>query len=522
MGHSSVTAALFLATLGGFAVLLGWGSRWPRGARTAALTALSLTAVLAHSHSLTRDSVNAPLTISSPAIHLHEFLHYYLGSKYFEELGHAPLYEAVVIADYEDDPTHFRAENRFRDLRTNQVERVRGDVIREGSLAKRRFNDDRWADFKADVGLLRSGFVSLSAWHDSAIVRDHGYNGSPLTTLLLGALANQPFVPSITFLQSMRWMDLLLFGVIALVIGQRLGRAAGATFVVLWFANPFNDYGYIGGSFLRYNFALALVLAWDALDRGHRKQAGAWLAIATHLRIFPALFAAGLLLHDLLRPGPAARRAALRKNRPLYTSLFATGVAIAILTAFTPAPDERNVWEHFEDRISVHARALAFNAVGLSAAFAYSPEQSIQGRKAALADGERTPWEDLVSQTLVARNPIRFATMILLLGATLLCARRLPERYAIFLGFPLLFTLMYSSHYYYLSLGLLALVFHDHRAALLSLTAGFGAIALLSTPTLFDDDVLRFAWSSVAAGATLIGIGAVATRPPTRPWQDAD
>lgn len=522
MGHSSVVAALFLATLGGFAVLLGWGSHCSRRARAAALTALSLIAVLAHSHSLTRDSVDAPLTITPPAIHLHEFLHYYLGSKYFEELGHAPLYEAVVIADYEDDPAHFHAENRFRDLRTNRIERVRGDVIREGSLAKRRFSEDRWAAFKADVALLRSGFVSPSAWHDSAIVRDHGYNGSPLTTLLLGALANQPFVSSITFLQSMRWMDLLLFGVIALVIGQRLGHAAGVAFVILWFANPFNDYGYIGGSFLRYNFAFALMLAWNAHDRGHRRQAGAWLAIATHLRIFPALFAAGLLLHDFLRPGPEERRAALRKNRPVYASFFATGVAIVILTAFTPTPDERNVWEHFEGRISVHARALAFNAVGLSAAFAYSPEQSIEGRKAALAEGEVTPWEELVSQTLSARNPLRVATMILLLGATLACARQLPERYALFLGFPLLFTLMYSSHYYYLSLGLLALVFHDHRAALLSLTAGFGAIALFSTPPLFDDDVLRFAWSSVATGVMLVCIGAVATRPATRPWPDVD
>ena len=67
---------------------------------------------------------------------------------------------------------------------------------------------------------------------------------------------------------------------------------------------------------------------------------------------------------------------------------------------------------------------------------------------------------------------------------------------------------------------MLGLLFHDHRAALLILTASFGSLTLLATPTAFDDEVLRFAWSSVATGAALIGLGAVATRPGSRPWAD--
>ena len=520
MGHTSIVVALLLSVLGGFALVLAWGHRWSPRPRRLALYVLVLCAGVAHTHSLTRDSVAAPVTLTEPSVHLHELVHYYLGSKYYEELGYAPLYEAIVIADYEDERPQFLARNRFRDLRTNRVDRVRGDVIREGSAAKQRFSPERWEEFKADVALLRSGFVSGPAWHRSAIVRDHGYNGSPLTTLLLGRLANQPFVPTVTFLQTVRWLDLLLVGAIAVAVAGRLGASAALGFAVLWLANPFNDYGYVGGSFLRYNFALALLLAWFCLDRGRPAAAGLWLAVAAHLRIFPALFAAGLLLHDLARPGSAERRRALRRHTPRYVSFAVSGAAIAVVTAFTPAPTEQNVWQDFLGRISVHARALASNAIGVDSAFAYSQEQSEVARREAFVEGASVPWEELVSANLEERRTPRILSTLLLLGATWLCARRLPERYALFLGFPLLFSLMYTSHYYFLSLGLLGLLFHDHRAALLILTASFGSLTLLATPTAFDDEVLRFAWSSVATGAALIGLGAVATRPGSRPWAD--
>lgn len=521
MGHTSLVLALLLATLGGLALLLARGNRRGPATRNGILLGLWLCAAVAHTHSLTRDSVGDELRLTAPPFHLHEFLHYYLGSKYYAEIGHSLLYEAIVIADFEDDRTSFVPRDRFRDLGTNRVDRVRDHVIREGALAKRRFEPARWDSFKADVALLRSSFVSLPAWHRSAILRDHGYNGSPLTTLLLGAVANQPFVSSLAFFQTMRWMDLVLVGLLGCVVGARLGPGPGLAFGVLWLANPLNDYGFVGGSFLRYNFALALLLAWLALDRDQPRRAGAWIAVATHLRIFPGLFALGLLLHDLARPGAEARRRALRRNRPLYASFAVTGAALAAVTAFAPAPDGESVWLEFRERIAVHARALAFNSVGLDVPFGYSQQQSVEARSAALADGTSEAWEDIVESTLNDRRAARWAATALLLAAISLCARRLPRRYALFLGFPLLFTLMDSSHYYYLSLGLLALVFHDHRAVLLALTTGFGAIALAGLPTGLEDDLLRMSVVSAATAATLAAIGAIAARdqalPP--PWE---
>jgi len=523
MGHTSLVLASLLATLGGFALLLARGNRCGPATRHALLVGLWLCAAVAHTHSLTRDSVSDGVRLTVPAFHLHEFLHYYLGSKYYAEIGHGLLYEAIVIADFEDDRANFVPRDRIRDLQTNRVDRSREQVLRQGALARQRFDPARWDDFKADVGLLRDGYVSRAAWHRSAILRDHGYNGSPLTTLLLGTVANQPFVSTLVFFHTMRWMDLVLVGLLGCLVGARLGAGPALAFGVLWLANPLNDYGFVGGSFLRYNFALALILAWLALDRDQPRRAGAWLAVATHLRIFPGLFALGLLLHDLTRPGAEARRQALRRNRPLYATFAATGAALAAVTVFVPTPEGKSVWLEFRDRITVHAQALAFNSVGLGVPFGYSEQQSVAARREALADGRTGAWEDIVESTLEDRRAARGVATALLLAATLLCARRLPRRYALFLGFALLFTLMDSSHYYYLSLGLLALVFHDHRAVLLALTTGFGAIALTALPTGLGDDLLRMGVASAATAATLAAIGAIAARdePSPPPWTPA-
>jgi hypothetical protein len=245
--------------------------------------------------------------------------------------------------------------------------------------------------------------------------------------------------------------------------------------------------------------------------------------VAAHLRVFPALFAVGLLLHDLTRPGADLRRRALRQSAPLYASFAATGVALVALTAFTPAPEGENVWLEWRERISVHSQALAFNALGLDVPFGYSTEQSIEARRDALQEGRSEAWEDIVQSTLDGRRPARIAAAAALLAAIALCARRLPRSRVLFLGFPLLFTLLYSSHYYYLSLGLLPLVFHDHREALLVLTTGFGLIALAGVPTLFEDDVLRMSVVSVLTGGMLAALGFVAVRVPSAPlpWKPA-
>ena len=96
MGHTSIGLGIALAGLAGLALWLAWGDRLAPTARGFALVALVAVALLGHTNSLTRDSATDTWVAATPAIHLHEYLHYYLGTKYFRELGHERLYEAIV------------------------------------------------------------------------------------------------------------------------------------------------------------------------------------------------------------------------------------------------------------------------------------------------------------------------------------------------------------------------------------------------------------------------------------------
>ena len=43
----------------------------------------------------------------------YDLAHYYLNSKYFDELGYYDLYPAMMLADYSNDGPHFRDGNKY-------------------------------------------------------------------------------------------------------------------------------------------------------------------------------------------------------------------------------------------------------------------------------------------------------------------------------------------------------------------------------------------------------------------------
>lgn len=507
MGTTSIALALALAALAGLAAVLGWQPQRQGAQRTrnALLGLAAIASFCAYLQTPAREE-SGRLSVQRPALHTHEFFHYFLGTKYFSELGHPRLYEAVVIADFEDEPAQFRRDDRFRDLSTNVVDRIRGEVIAEGSLAKQHFSDERWIAFKEDVALIRSAFPS-EAWHRGGLLRDHGYNGMPVSTLILGTLANQPFVNSYSFINIARWLDLLAMLLVGLLVASRIGAAPTLVFATLWFANPFNASAYVGGAYLRYGFALCLVLAWLAIERRRQAATGALLAVATHLRLFPFLFAVGLLTRDLLQPEPAR---ALREHRPLYLSYVLSGLALIAVTAPVQGPDGRSAWLDSVERIAVHTTAYATNGAGLSAAFSWSGERDPELLEEAHERGEIRNWSDAVDKTVKSRRALHWSVLAVLLAGCVALARHSSPASALFLGFLLMFSLLYLSHYYFMPLGMLALIFRDDRRILLATTLGFGVLIATGTPVLFQDDTLRFSVLSVELGLFLAGIGVLA------------
>lgn len=515
MTFAAPSLALMLLALAGF-LALAWA--WERGALTprrhAALLAL-VTAVAFPAHlGLLHRGVDGAAALRVPPPHFHELFHYYLGTRYFAELGYDGLYDAAVLADFEDAPEDFPPQRAMRDLATNRLVR-RGTVVARADAIRAPFAPARWQAFKRDLAVFREGMGDT--WGTRAPVYDHGYNGTPLVTALLGGLAAQPFLDTREFLGLVSLLDPYLLALLAAAIAGLEGAAVGLTFLFFAFANPLNEYGFTGGGYLRLEYLLALAAGLVALRRGWRATSGVLLAAAALLRLFPGALYACLLLRDLAGPGWRAR---LRANARLHAGFAAGALAILALTSFVPTPDGRNPWLACAENIRLHTSVPSANRVSLSALFGYAPEKdrlTFGLLPAALEPAEPgAPAFDWIAETqrvLAERRWYHAAAALALVAVALASLRRLGEAETLFPALLVVFAILPVSHYYWALLALVPLGAPRSARIQAALAATCCAFAVCAWPGLFDAHIdLRFALYSLALLAFLLCALALATR----------
>src|SRR6187431_827943 len=84
--------------------------------------------------------------------HRHEFYHYYLGSKYFKEVGYKQLYECTAVAEVDLGRGAQIRKREIRDLRVNLIKPMEAtEVIKDPQHCKKNFTPERWEAFKKDV-----------------------------------------------------------------------------------------------------------------------------------------------------------------------------------------------------------------------------------------------------------------------------------------------------------------------------------------------------------------------------------
>jgi hypothetical protein len=300
------TAALLLANA---ALARAGRDALLRRTRDAALGALGLLGGLGWWHFLA-----VPLWND---VHEHDAFHYYLGARYFPELGYTHLYLCTLGADLErgSDPGA-----RLRDLETNELVHavLRFDAAR---ACRERFTPERWYAFQADLDWFRAR-LSKEAWHQ--IRKDHGFNGSPVWLVAGGLLADTPGGA-----RALPWLvlvDPLLLGAMWLGVVAAFGWRPAAVAAVFWGTNGVAGFDWTGGSLLRQDWLVTLVLALACLRRGRPGLAGVFLATSTLLRIFPALVGAGLVARYAVDALRARSSAPLRE-----LGRFAAGAALAAL-----------------------------------------------------------------------------------------------------------------------------------------------------------------------------------------------
>lgn len=281
------------------------------------------------------------------AVHTHELFHYYLGSRYAEELGYTQLYPCVIAAA--QLPGAEKSALTWRDLSTGELRNgLPGDV--EAACPTRL--GPAWTDFQQEVSVF---WRTLTAGSRAAALKDHGYNPTPFWTLLGQTVGAGPPVSEVADLNRVLWVDpallLISFGLIGVCFGWEAAAWVALLFSLGW---PWR-YGFVGGAFGRF-FSFFLVCAALCFARRTRPGwAGVALGLATALRIFPAIF--------LLAPMVAA----LKDRRPARAWLLGgTLLGIVLAVAASAAALGAEAWLSFANRLLVHRSADSINTFALA------------------------------------------------------------------------------------------------------------------------------------------------------------
>jgi hypothetical protein len=405
-------------------------------------------------------------------MHPQEQFHYVLGCKYFPELGYQGLYDATALATYEAGLT---PPVYVRNLRSGQVEYA--------SVAARRapreaFSPARWQAFKDDLVVLHSltGGFYLNG------ITDHGFNATPAWIALGRAiLRDAPITPARLYVYP--YLDLLLLALVVAGLLAVFGLEPAATAALLLGTGVTWRFAWIGASFLRYDWVVALGVALIALRKERFALAGACLAWSAVLRLFPVFFLGAAAVPLLFRWRDRATAGALRRF-----VLGALGALVLALIAGSLAGRGTGAWSEYADRIRAHHTAWAGNHVGLDTVAVLDTVLEARALETHARIGR-------AEEARAARRPYLVPLFIGSLLLSTWVARRLPPWRAMLLGVVPVYCASAISGYYWVMLWLLPfaglrrtsilLVLTTPVAVLVEKVAGSAAIAHVTVSLLY-------------------------------------
>ncbi|MCP4871227.1 MAG: hypothetical protein GY898_21160 [Proteobacteria bacterium] len=310
--------------------------------------------------------------------------HYYLGAKYFPELGYSGLYDQTLAADREGERT-LKDLPDVRNLTT--YERV--PTAYEWRRRNEAWTDARWHAFVADVDWFLPRF-KWESW--KRILRDRGYNATPAG----GALYRLSAALSLskTSLMFLGLLDPLLLLLAFIAVGRTFGgvkAALAAAWFLLFFGNEFHV---LGGPIL-HDWVAALLLMACAVHTNRPMAAGLLLGYAAMVRVFPGFLLAGLVVWTIL---------AIRRDGtfPRFTNRFGRGVLAAVAIMFVLGcftGRGLGAWTEWADNIGLHSEQHRFGdkRIGLQHPFTHDWAYGLEdfpnkARRREVWPGQKAAW----------------------------------------------------------------------------------------------------------------------------------
>jgi len=259
--------------------------------------------------------------------------HYWINAKYWPELGYFDLYNCAAAAA----PALF-GDVPIRNLETYDYEPA-GTAA--AACPRDKFTPARWAEFQHDLTWLHDRPGNRAGIFQD-IIRDKGLNTTPAWLAIAAPFANVA-AGSPIFWAGLYGDSILLIIALALLAKVRGLRPAALAAISLttWIGTA----AQLMGHWFQYLWLALLIVALVAWQRRKWATAGAAIALAAALRIFPGVLFVWPLLHPRQTP-----------RRFWIGAMVAGGLAVAG-GSFTPAG--LSIWPDFLAKMSLHSAAIA-------------------------------------------------------------------------------------------------------------------------------------------------------------------
>jgi hypothetical protein len=354
-------------------------------------------------------------------VHIWEHYHYYMGAKYGPELRYSRLYECTAAADLEDGLRARVKKRLMRDLATTNELGKTDAIVADPTICTKHFTPERWQQFRADNRFFRSRF-SLDRWDESQT--DHGYNGTPVWAVLGRLIADYgpTTVDKIDYIAAIDSGLLALMWIVAL---WAFGWRPVCVALMWWGFNFPARFYWNGGSMLRYDWLLWIVVGICLLKKRYHFAGGMALTYSTLLRIFPGFIVAALVLKALAR---------MVRHRRLVISRahlrFAAGCVVAmaiLLPAGAWATGGYDAWPEFVHNSKKHLHTALTNNMGLKTVLGYDPGTSAKYMRDSSLLDPFTSWKHARLYFYAKRAPIYYALILLFCIALARAGDREPD-----------------------------------------------------------------------------------------------
>jgi hypothetical protein len=420
--------------------------------------------------------------------HRHDQYHYYMGAKYFPEMGYDGLYKCGVIAQdeigtvvnndarvgltgkFEMSKEVRASDKKIRNLGGDNLLMPVTEILAHPEVCKAHFSPERWAEYKADVQFFRIA-SEKDYWEN--MQKDHGFNPPPVWTILGRFFADLAPAGSVyggfLFLQLLAGLDLLYLLGMFIALYWAFGWRVFAVGAIFWGCQASAPYYWTGGAFLRQDWLFYLVLSACLTRKHYFKLAGASLVYAGLLRIFPGLVVIGWLTvagyylvrhrrmakpHQQMLIGGTAAAAIL-----LPLSLIVCG-ATSIKQAITEPQSAliagKNAYQQFyEHTLEVHDRTPLTNHMGLRVLISHNVGGDVSsGRMKYTKDVKMTDpfelWKRMRNERYDKYRPVAYAIIAASLAFFVYVMRRVKSMWvAQCLGQVFIILLSQLTCYYY-------------------------------------------------------------------------